>query len=214
MRVLHNCCFRKSPGFTLVEILIVISIMSILCMLLFPAFSRIRERGRRIACASNLRQIGVAYNQYLSDYDNFMPYTPIAPQCSWPDFLLPYTHSTQLFHCPSSAKGDLIAGCPTMECNVDGNCDNHYGTYDRNHLSGAYSTANEAVLTHPSMTINALDGSGLVLGIDGSNCQTPEALAANSVLFQHDKGDNVLFIDGHVKWLAATTLTDANLWIP
>lgn len=63
-------CWR----FSLIELLVVISIIALLTSLLLPAFSKARERGRQIFCAGNLRQIELAFMNYLSDNDdNFMP---------------------------------------------------------------------------------------------------------------------------------------------
>ena len=58
---------RQRSGFTLIEILVVLSIIALLAALLFPAFSRARESGRQTNCASNLNQIYVAVQQYFQD---------------------------------------------------------------------------------------------------------------------------------------------------
>jgi prepilin-type N-terminal cleavage/methylation domain-containing protein/prepilin-type processing-associated H-X9-DG protein len=60
-------------GFTLIELLTVIAIISLLAMLLFPVFSRARESGRRAACLSNMKQIGLGMILYLQDYDETFP---------------------------------------------------------------------------------------------------------------------------------------------
>jgi prepilin-type N-terminal cleavage/methylation domain-containing protein/prepilin-type processing-associated H-X9-DG protein len=66
---------RKRHGaFTLIELLVVIAIVAILAALLFPVFSRVRERARRTACLSNLRQLGLATFQYAQDSDDRYPY--------------------------------------------------------------------------------------------------------------------------------------------
>lgn len=66
----QNFIYAKSRNaFTLIELLIVITIIAILAATLFPVFSRARENARRASCSSNLKQIGVAMLQYLQDYD-------------------------------------------------------------------------------------------------------------------------------------------------
>lgn len=63
----------RKGGFTLVEILIVLVILMILAALLFPVFSSVRAKARQTACASNLRQIGLAVIMYTQDYDDLFP---------------------------------------------------------------------------------------------------------------------------------------------
>lgn len=58
---------NRRPGFTLVEILVVLGIIALLAALLFPAFNSARENGRQTSCASNLSQIYLAVTQYKQD---------------------------------------------------------------------------------------------------------------------------------------------------
>jgi prepilin-type N-terminal cleavage/methylation domain-containing protein len=51
-------------GFTLIELLVVIAIIAVLIALLLPAVQAAREAARRAQCASNLRQIGLAMQNY------------------------------------------------------------------------------------------------------------------------------------------------------
>jgi prepilin-type N-terminal cleavage/methylation domain-containing protein len=64
----------KRRGFTLIELLVVIAIIAILAAMLFPVFARARESARKIQCLSNVKNIALAVQMYLTDYDRFPPY--------------------------------------------------------------------------------------------------------------------------------------------
>jgi prepilin-type N-terminal cleavage/methylation domain-containing protein len=64
----HQC-----TGFTLIELLVVVSIIAILAAILFPVYSQVREKSRRVVCVSNAKQIAMAYLQYAEDYDESVP---------------------------------------------------------------------------------------------------------------------------------------------
>ncbi len=64
---------KKFKAFTLVELLVVISILGLLMGLLVPCLSSAREQSRCVVCKSNLRNIGLALRLYLDDYEGKMP---------------------------------------------------------------------------------------------------------------------------------------------
>src|SRR5215218_2475263 len=64
---------RGGGGFTLVELLVVIGVIAGLIAILLPALARAREAARTVACASNIRQIGIATLAYAQRSGGYLP---------------------------------------------------------------------------------------------------------------------------------------------
>jgi prepilin-type N-terminal cleavage/methylation domain-containing protein len=126
---------QRHKGFTLIELLVVIAIISILAAILFPVFATAREKARQITCASNLRQLGLAFVQYTQDNDELYPNNADGPTAAgviggWiyysrfgtangaatsitPIFdvtkgsIYPYVKSAQVYLCPDDSQGQI-----------------------------------------------------------------------------------------------------------
>ncbi|MBN1395136.1 MAG: DUF1559 domain-containing protein [Pirellulales bacterium] len=127
-------CHRHKNGFTLVELLVVITIIGILIALLLPAVQAAREAARRAQCANNLKQIGLALHNYHSQYNCF----PAGESITLPEQCYVNCRGTPLY----------IAIMPFVET------DNVFQTFDFNVENGwcrwsGWSSANPDVWTNP-----------------------------------------------------------------
>jgi prepilin-type N-terminal cleavage/methylation domain-containing protein len=66
---------HSSRGFTLVELLVVITIIGILAAMVFPAMTSAMRRTARMTCGQNLKQVQIALEAYFNDNENTYPYT-------------------------------------------------------------------------------------------------------------------------------------------
>ncbi len=104
------------PAFSLVELLIVLAILSLLAGILFPVLAQGREKARQTTCLSNMKQLGLAAELYLQDWDGGFPQThPTGVPwqhllrrdrltANWFGLLYPYTRHRGINACPSDTK--------------------------------------------------------------------------------------------------------------
>lgn len=108
-------------GFTLVELLVVISIIALLLAIMAPALNRARDKGKAIVCRSNLHQLGLSWSLYLQDNQQRFPWCHeqraggIAG--TWPDWtnakrrLTQYQGNAKVWRCPADRGYGGITSC-------------------------------------------------------------------------------------------------------
>ena len=171
----------KRNGFTLIELLVVIAIIAILAAILFPVFAQAREKARQTQCASNARQVGLATNMYLQDYNETFPigylnaFSTLGREIIWHFLISPYMGegkfetyadgannqrpAPQVRSCPSATYRNALAY--SMNERIGGNGTvlgaNNVRWQCSNNLNPC-TPAPLAILTHPAETIVYGDG--------------------------------------------------------
>jgi prepilin-type N-terminal cleavage/methylation domain-containing protein len=88
----------RRDGFTLIEMLVVIAIISLLMGLLLPAIQKVREAANRASCANNLKQITLALHHYELNNGQLPPFSMLSNGgATWAVLILPYMEQDNLY---------------------------------------------------------------------------------------------------------------------
>ena len=211
MRVIPH--YERASAFTLIELLVVIAIIAILAALMLPALARGKESGKRVACVSNLRQLGFAVYMYADEYGVY-PAVKVANQnIRWMDLIKPYIAK------PVTNQNSSVYLCPAdrvkVVCTYDPTIFLSYGVNSYNFTPSStndcfwYGALKQDRVVHPSDVIIFADCTpGKYYCGGGSTFTNPVV----DVAYRHPNNGFVgAFCDGHAE---AKRLTEQRNWNP
>ncbi len=218
-------------GFTLVELLVVVSVIALLLVLALPALSTAIDSSGNSRSASNLKVLGSAMQMYASDNGGSLPWAATQVQDdqgkwsklgSWDSFLLPYLFPNDTFNPRTNQNGyyptikskESLFSHPKDESilNDDGRVKRGYAMpHGIGHVGIAVWTAplvpptRLAAIPAPAQTLLLVENPGIednFVGRTGASAvASPEQQVRNQAELSRTGGFNYLFVDGHVEYL-------------
>ncbi|MGQ9525573.1 MAG: DUF1559 family PulG-like putative transporter [Armatimonadota bacterium] len=219
-------------GFTLVELITVIAVIAVLAGILLPVLASARASARNSVCTSNLHQLGVAFQAYVQDYDDLLPYGidfadkynasrwshPFIPDAAdrietlarlnrmLPEVMSAYVKDRELWHCPA----DVGLAFTDFSHIIGGYYTGGESAFDAFGMSYGYRT--ELALLEKPLTSLRTPSKVNVLADSAGYWHTryhrsPRSMGAGDVIDQSKWAFNVLFADWHVKYVGSEEYT-------
>ncbi len=211
---------RRRSALTLVELLVVMTILGVLIALLLPAVQQVRAAARRTACQNNLRQLGLAIAQYTNSHDGHFPRTSHVMDGSWVYTLSPYLEKVdEMRICPEDELREL-----RLENNGTSYVLNEYlvlEVYDRDHQLVSVDRIDDLESTSQTIIVfEAAEDEGQI-SVQYDHAHPSDWFSTKNVqrgrtwgkLLREIKPDRhqgtvseYLFVDGHVRAIAVDTV--------
>ncbi|HEY3332169.1 MAG TPA: DUF1559 domain-containing protein [Capsulimonadaceae bacterium] len=161
---------KRKTAFTLIELLVVIAIIAILAAILFPVFATAREKARQTQCTSNVKQLALAWIQYVQDYDELVPCGApmtipnggiMAHGLAWGSQLYPYVQSKGIYTCPDDPTNPKNPNSKTSGSASATICSYILNTNTAVNINSGYRIGNVASsFIAPAMSVLIFEGRG------------------------------------------------------
>lgn len=211
----------QGKSFTLVEMLVVISIICVLAGMLLPALNKAVASGRAAACLNNLRQLGTGFTMYADSGDGRYPFSIDNSNAIWVTKLCPYLGMTWnggqvsrgeqgVFNCPENSRQLFITSTgPTIDETRASYGINGYATqafFEANPASSNNPAGNNSRrFTHPGELRVVTDnqyfrleyGHNNGVGTGDNSVPVNYGIGPRNMRYAHNFGANLLHADGH-----------------
>ncbi len=206
---------RRLIGFTLIELLVVIVIIAILAGFLLPALAGAREKSKRMACSSNLRQIGAGMLAYANDNDNHLPTAGSnnvnGVTVLWDLILVTNNYvSAKVFTCPDDVTNRTAVGAVPRSYAIAIGAGGSLGNY---WIQGSRLTCPYLTNFTDIAVVTEKFGAGDVVGasaVAGPNYyySVPSDVTSAHVKKINLWNCNYLYMDFHVAWVVSPGSTN------
>lgn len=207
---------RRRGAFTFIELLVVLAVIVVLLSILAPSFLQVRKMVFRINCQSNEHQLLIGWQQYSAHNGGLLPWSGTDEPYCWVSSdaygdsvgalthgaIWPYVQAAELYRCPSA----YFKYYATYSITAYVNGQHAFATYRPGTLTLSGQIINP---TGTCVFVEEFDNRGYNMGSFAAFQFGPyqwwDVVAGN-----HEGGDNIGFVDGHVeywRWVSPRTLT-------
>lgn len=179
----------KKNGFSLIELLVCIVVISVLAAILYASTAKSRERAYGVACTNNMRQISVSIQMYISDHDDNFPSLDAWEHWNESKYFKNLT-------CPSVSNSSKQTNTQSIR-GIPGYAYNAY--LGGKEINDKNVSVKESEINFPSTTALLCEEEVQIPFSTGPSDHSGPG--DNDVYFsRHSNGSNFAFVDGHVKW--------------